>query len=85
MSKLDVVLARDVWKDVEAGTEALVEGWLVGEGDAVTEGQPLATVVLVKANYELLAPAAGVIDKILIAAEQTFAQDQPLAVMRVAT
>jgi biotin carboxyl carrier protein len=82
MSTLEVVVAGDFWKDVEAGTEALVDGWLVAEGEHVRLGQPLANVVLVKSNHEVLAPAAGVIDKILVQSEQTFAPGQPLAVIR---
>jgi pyruvate/2-oxoglutarate dehydrogenase complex dihydrolipoamide acyltransferase (E2) component len=85
MSAIEVVLPPEAWQDVEAGTEALVEGWLVSEGDTVTAGQPLATVVVVKANHEVLAPAAGVLDRILVAAEATFAPGQPLATLRTAT
>jgi pyruvate/2-oxoglutarate dehydrogenase complex dihydrolipoamide acyltransferase (E2) component len=82
MSSVNVVLPGDVWKDLESGTEALVDGWLVAEGETVSAGQPLANVVVVKANYELLAPAAGVIDRILVPADQTFARGQALAVIR---
>jgi pyruvate/2-oxoglutarate dehydrogenase complex dihydrolipoamide acyltransferase (E2) component len=82
MSTLDIVVAGDFWHEVEPGTEALVDGWLVAEGDAVEQGQPLANVVLVKANHEVVAPAAGVIERILVKAEETFAQDQALAVLR---
>lgn len=82
MSTLDIVVAGDFWHEVEPGTEALVDGWLVTEGDAVDQGQPLANVVLVKANHEVVAPAAGVIERILVKAEETFAQDQALAVLR---
>jgi pyruvate/2-oxoglutarate dehydrogenase complex dihydrolipoamide acyltransferase (E2) component len=84
MSTLDVTVAGEFWKDVDTGTEALVDAWLVAEGDEVAPGQPLVNVVLVKANHEVLAPAAGVIEKILVRAEQTFAQGQPLATLRTA-
>lgn len=82
MSTIDLVVAGDFWTDVESGTEALVDGWLVAEGDSVTQGQPLANVVLVKANHEVVAPIAGVIERILVRAEQTFARGQSLAVIR---
>jgi pyruvate/2-oxoglutarate dehydrogenase complex dihydrolipoamide acyltransferase (E2) component len=82
MSTVDLVVPADFWTDVEAGTEALVDRWLVAEGDSVTRGQPLANVMLVKANQELVAPAAGVLERILVQAEQTFGRGQPLAVIR---
>lgn len=82
MSQLEIVLAQDVWADVEAGTEALVEDWLVSEGDSVKAGQPIANVVVVKSNHELTAPSDGVIEKILVAAEDTFAPGTALALLR---
>lgn len=77
----DIVLSQDAWQDVEPGTEALVEEWLVKEGESVTAGQPVASVVVVKANHEVLAPADGVIGKILVAAEETFKPGQALATL----
>lgn len=82
MSQIEIVLAQDVWADVEAGTEALVEDWLVSEGDSVKAGQPIANVVVVKSNHEVTAPADGVIEKILVAAEDTFAPGTALALLR---
>jgi len=82
MSTVDVVVGEDFWTDIETGTEALVDRWLVTEGDRVTQGQPLANVVLVKANHEVGAPTGGVIERILVRAEQTFARGQSLAVIR---
>jgi pyruvate/2-oxoglutarate dehydrogenase complex dihydrolipoamide acyltransferase (E2) component len=81
MSSIEVVLAGDAWADVEAGTEALVEEWLVEEGASVSAGQPLASVVVVKASHEVLAPADGVITKILVEAEATFAPGRALALL----
>lgn len=81
MSRIEIVLGPEPWQDVEAGTEALVEEWLVGEGASVKAGQTLAIVVLVKSSHEVTAPADGVIEKILVAAEDTFAAGQPLAVL----
>jgi pyruvate/2-oxoglutarate dehydrogenase complex dihydrolipoamide acyltransferase (E2) component len=81
MSSTEVVLPGDAWAEVEPGTEALVEEWLVAEGANVSAGQPLASVVVVKASHEVLAPAAGVITKILVEAEATFKPGQALAVL----
>jgi len=78
----DIVLPDDVWEGVEAGTEALVDQWLVREGDRVARGQPVAKVVLVKTNIEVTAPASGVIERILVPAEATVARGGPLATLR---
>jgi len=77
----DVVLKAEAWEDVEEGTEALLDEWLVGEGDSVTEGQIIANVVLVKTTHEIEAPAAGVVQKIEVAEQDNFAKDQVLAVI----
>ena len=80
----DVTLGAQAWQDIEPATEALVDKWLVAEGDVVRAGQTLAQVVLVKASLELVAPAAGHIEKILVPAGQTFARGKPVAVLREA-
>lgn len=80
---MEVGLPDEAWKDVEPGTEALVDEWFVKEGDAVEAGQQLASVVLVKTNHEIAAPAAGVIERILVPEEATFARGHPLATLRV--
>ncbi|HEX7889740.1 MAG TPA: lipoyl domain-containing protein [Ramlibacter sp.] len=77
-----IALDDALWKDVEPGTEALVDQWLVKEGERVTAGQPVVRVVLVKATLEVPAPAAGVIEKIHVPAEQTFARGASLATLR---
>jgi pyruvate/2-oxoglutarate dehydrogenase complex dihydrolipoamide acyltransferase (E2) component len=80
----DVTLDAQAWQDIDPATEALVDKWLVAEGDVVRAGQTLAQVVLVKASLELVAPAAGRIEKILVPAGQTFARGKPVAVLREA-
>lgn len=75
----DVVLDAAAWKDVEAGTEALLDQWLVREGDAVRAGQPLARVVLVKATLDVVAPVDGRVAAILVEASQTFGAGRALA------
>jgi pyruvate/2-oxoglutarate dehydrogenase complex dihydrolipoamide acyltransferase (E2) component len=80
----DVVLPDTMWEGAEAGTEALVDEWLVREGDRVRAGQALAKVVLVKTNLEVTAPADGVVERILVPAEQTFAKGRALATLREA-
>jgi pyruvate/2-oxoglutarate dehydrogenase complex dihydrolipoamide acyltransferase (E2) component len=76
---VDVRFPDEPWADVEEGTEALLDEWLVAVGDRVEQGQIIANVVLVKATHELTAPAAGVIESIEVAATQNFARGQVLA------
>lgn len=78
----EILLLQDAWQDVEPGTEALVEEWLVQAGDRVRAGQVLASVVVVKASHEVLAPVDGVIEQILVAAEDTFGPGQALAMLK---
>jgi len=82
---IEITLAADVWKDIEPGTEALVDKWLVGEGDTVRAGQPIVNVVIVKANQEIVAPVNGRIEKILVKSEETFAQGKPIALLKEST
>jgi pyruvate/2-oxoglutarate dehydrogenase complex dihydrolipoamide acyltransferase (E2) component len=78
---LAIRLADEMWKDVEPGSEALLDKWLVKEGDVVSADQPVASVVLVKATLEVSAPAGGRIARILVPAEQTFARGSDLALL----
>ncbi len=70
----DIVLDPLLWESVEAGTEALLDQWLVAEGDHVVAGQPLARAVLVKSSIEVPSPAAGVLEQVLVPVGQTFAR-----------
>ena len=79
---MDITLAAELWEGVDAQTEALLDSWLVQPGDAVLPGQPLANAVLIKTNQELLAPAKGRIERILVAAGDTFARGQPVATLK---
>lgn len=78
----DITLGADAWEGVDAQTEALVDSWLVQPGDAVHKDQPVANVVLIKTNLEVLAPANGHIGQILVAAGDTFARGQPMATLK---
>lgn len=82
MSQIEIIMAQEVWADVEPGTEALVEDWLVAEGATIKAGQVLANVVVVKSSHEITAPADGVIEKILVASEDTFAPGTVLALLK---
>jgi pyruvate/2-oxoglutarate dehydrogenase complex dihydrolipoamide acyltransferase (E2) component len=82
---IEITLAADAWKDIDPGTEALVDKWLVVEGDTVRAGQPIANVVIVKTNQEIVAPADGRIEKILVKSEETFAKGMPIALLKEST
>lgn len=82
---IEITLAADAWTDIDPGTEALVDKWLVGEGDTVRAGQPIANVVIVKTNQEIVAPADGRIEKILVKSEETFARGKPIALLKEST
>lgn len=74
-----VNLNDEAWEDMEDDAEALLDEWLVKEGDTVTEGQHIANVMLVKSSHEILAPVSGTVAKLLVAAEDNFPKGQPLA------
>ncbi len=75
----DVVLDPAAWKDVDAGTHALLDQWLVAAGDRVQAGQVLARAVLVKSTLDVVAPAGGVVAEIVVPASQTFGPGAVLA------
>lgn len=79
---VDVSLPAAVWEGVDANAQALLDRWLVAEGAAVVAGQPLARAVVVKANVEVVAPAAGVLGKILVPAGENFGREQALATLQ---
>ncbi len=82
---IEITLAADAWKDIDPGTEALVDKWLVREGDTVRAGQPIANVVIIKTNQEIVAPVDGRIEKILVKSEETFAKGKPIALLKEST
>lgn len=75
---INVITENDIWDGLEDGTEGLLDEWLVGDGEAVEKGQAIALIVIIKANHEITAPAAGRI-KILVEAEESFTKVQNLA------
>jgi pyruvate/2-oxoglutarate dehydrogenase complex dihydrolipoamide acyltransferase (E2) component len=79
---IDILLPDEAWTDVEKGTEALLDEWLVAAGDRVASGQIIGHVALVKATYELLAPASGVVESLEVAAQANFPRGAVLARLR---
>jgi len=74
-----IYLQDEAWEDIEEGTEALLDEWHVKEGDRVEAGQLVASVMVVKTSFDVLAPAAGTIGKLLVAAQDNFTREQALA------
>ncbi len=78
---MDISLPVAAWEGIEPTVEALVDRWLVREGDAVLCGQAVATVVLVKTSQDIEAPADGRLTRILVGVGHTFHRGQPIATL----
>jgi len=63
----------------ESVTEGTIERWLVKEGDAVEQYDPLFEVVTDKVNAEVPAEIAGTVTRILVADGETVAVGTPVA------
>ncbi|HMO44437.1 MAG TPA: biotin attachment protein [Rubrivivax sp.] len=81
---IDIKLQDEAWTDVEEGTEALLDEWLVKPGDTVAAGQSVAVVVVAKTTFEVPAPTAGVVRALLLKPQDPVARDQVLAEMEAA-
>lgn len=79
-----IQLQDNAWEDIEADTEALLDEWHVKVGETVDAGQLLATVMVIKTSFEVLAPAAGTIGKLLLEPQDNFTRGQPLAELETA-
>lgn len=75
----NVLMADNVWADVEEGTEALLQEWQVKQGDTVAAGQVLVLAELVKTTHEIVAPVAGRVAAILVQESETFGRCKVLA------
>jgi 2-oxoglutarate decarboxylase len=65
----------------ESVSEGTVLEWHVAEGDPVEEGQTVVEISTDKVDAEVPAPAAGVIAKLLVQADETVEVGKPLAEM----
>lgn len=75
----DVVLYPERWESVEAGDQAVLDGWLVAEGERVRAGQVLARASLVQQRVDVEAPHDGVLEEIVVAGGERFAPGDVLA------
>ncbi len=70
---VDVKLDPLRWESMAPGDEALLENWLVEEGDRVDAGQLLAKASLFEEEIDVSAPHAGVVEQIAVSAGERFA------------
>jgi 2-oxoglutarate dehydrogenase E2 component (dihydrolipoamide succinyltransferase) len=61
--------------------EATINEWLVAVGEAVEQGQILATIDSEKVTMELPSPVGGVVAEYLVQVGETVAVGSPLAVI----
>jgi pyruvate/2-oxoglutarate dehydrogenase complex dihydrolipoamide acyltransferase (E2) component len=69
---VDIVVPQEMWGD---STEGVVVTWIYQNGALVAKGQPVAEVMVEKAQLELVAPASGKLT-ILAAPETVIGRDQ---------
>jgi pyruvate/2-oxoglutarate dehydrogenase complex dihydrolipoamide acyltransferase (E2) component len=74
-----VILDPLLHESLEAGVEAVLDEWLVAEGDCVHAGQTLAHAMLVHTRLDVPAPHAGVVEEIIVPAGQSFMRGAVLA------
>lgn len=79
---IEIRLPHEAWDGMEDGAEALLDAWLVKAGDHVEAGQVIGHAALVKAMIDLVAPVAGVIESLDVAAEENFPRGRVLARLR---
>ena len=65
----------------ESVTEGTVTRWLKNEGDAIAVDEPLLEVSTDKVDTEIPSPVAGILQKIVVAIDQTVAVGAELAVI----
>jgi pyruvate/2-oxoglutarate dehydrogenase complex dihydrolipoamide acyltransferase (E2) component len=76
-----ITLDPERLESLEAGHSALLEAWLVSEGDRVHAGQVVARVQLRQQTVDVQAPHGGRLEQILVPAGERFAPSHVLAHM----
>jgi pyruvate/2-oxoglutarate dehydrogenase complex dihydrolipoamide acyltransferase (E2) component len=74
----------EAWEDVEEGVDALLESWNASVGAPLTRGQAVATVIVVKTTFDVLAPEDGELGEIVVAQGDTFGREALLGMIHVA-
>ncbi|MDO5878289.1 MULTISPECIES: 2-oxo acid dehydrogenase subunit E2 [Paenarthrobacter] len=66
---------------VADATEAVLQAWLVAEGDTITAGTPIADIETEKATVELEAETDGTVGRFIISAGAHVSVGEPVAVL----
>lgn len=66
----DIIIPSDLW---EGDEETVISHWLANDGGTVAEGALIAEIMTGKAQYEIRAPASGVL-RIMRAADAVVAK-----------
>jgi pyruvate/2-oxoglutarate dehydrogenase complex dihydrolipoamide acyltransferase (E2) component len=69
---VDIVVPQEMWGD---SLEGVVVTWIYKEGATVARGQPIAEIMVEKAQLELVAPASGRL-RILAVPETVIGREQ---------
>ncbi|MEM8970483.1 MAG: biotin/lipoyl-containing protein [Pseudomonadota bacterium] len=54
----DIIIPTDLWEEDE---EATITSWFMSDGATVTEGALVAEIMTAKVQYEINAPASGIL------------------------
>lgn len=54
----DIIIPSDLWEEDE---ECVITSWLVDDGASVAEGALIAEIMTAKVQYEINAPASGIL------------------------
>ncbi|OED36082.1 biotin attachment protein [Chromatiales bacterium (ex Bugula neritina AB1)] len=54
----DIIIAADLW---EGDDECVITAWLAIDGANVAEGALIAEIMTAKVQYEIVAPATGIL------------------------
>jgi pyruvate/2-oxoglutarate dehydrogenase complex dihydrolipoamide acyltransferase (E2) component len=69
---VDILVPQEMWGD---SVEGVVVTWIYQEGATVARGQPIAEIMVEKAQLELVAPASGRL-RILAVPETVIGREQ---------
>ena len=76
---IEIEAPAEAFEEADESVEALLEAWLVAEGDAVTAGEPVADAIVVKTSFQVCAPCDGTLSEIVVPKGDTFAVGAVLA------
>ncbi|MEL7167370.1 MAG: biotin/lipoyl-containing protein [Pseudomonadota bacterium] len=54
----DIIIPTDLWEEDE---DAVITTWLISDGATVEEGALIAEIMTAKVQYEINAPASGIV------------------------